>query len=394
MYDDVHSQPHKIDYHKRMFKRAFFQAASAKVLLLFIAFIVASASYGGFFLKWEFRDGKSYSAIEMFEGTAKRPFVYRQLLPGMANAVEYVTPASINEKFQSWLAADPLKRNFIHRFFPNATDSTNTAYSVRYYTLYGLSFGSLFLAIFALRALCREIYPDVPAATLAALTFVLIFPVMLTEGGYFYDMPELLFMALAMLLAIRGRILPLVIVVVLATLNKESFLFFVLTLYPFLRNRFSLRNTVLIEVLLLAIAVIINVAFKLHYADNIGVPVQSQLVEHVLWLLKPSSYFAFEVNYGVPAPKGFNIIHVIVLAILVRCGWRHVTPAVRQHFWIALTINLPLFLAFCYEGELRNLSMLYMTLVLLFAINISICLQRHYRDQVTIINTDSNSNST
>lgn len=390
MYDGVHSCRNKSGYHKHMFKRAFSEAAAAKILLLFIAFIVASASYGGFFLKWEFRDGKDYSAIEMFEGSAKRPFVYRQLLPGMANAVEYVTPAAVNEKFQNWLAADPLKRNFIHRFFPNAIDSTNTAYSVRYYMLFFLSFGALFLAIFALRALCREIYPDIPAATLAALTFVLIFPVMLTEGGYFYDMPELLFMALAMLLAIRGRVLPLVIVVTLATLNKESFLFFVLTLYPFLRNRFSLRNTILIEMLLLAIAVIINVAFKLHYAGNIGTPVESQLVEHVLWLLKPSSYFAFEVNYGVPAPKGFNIIHVIVLAILVRCGWRYITPAVRQHFWIALAINLPLFLAFCYEGELRNLSMLYMTLVLLFAVNISVCLQRHYRNQITIVSADLN----
>lgn len=376
-----------------MFKRVFPQAISAKILLLFIAFIVASASYGGFFQKWEFRDGTTYSAIEMFEGTAKRPFVYRQLLPSMANAVEYITPESINQKFQSWLAAEPLKRNFLYRFFPNATDSTNTEYSVRYYTLYGLSFGSLFLAIFALRALCREIYPDVPAATLAALTFVLIFPVMLTEGGYFYDMPELLFMALAVLLAIRGRILPLAIVVALATFNKESFLFFVLTLYPFLRNRFSLRATVMIEMLLLAIAVIINVVGKLYYADNIGEPVESQLVEHVLWLLKPSSYFAFEVNYGVPAPKGFNIIHVIVLAILVRSGWRYVTPAVRQHFWIALVINLPLFLAFCYEGELRNLSMLYMTLVLLFAINISLCLQNFYRGRADIVSTDSVKNT-
>lgn len=367
-----------------MYTNAFPQTLSAKILLIFIAFIVASASYGAFFQKWEFRDGTTYSAIEMFEGTAKRPFVYRQLLPSIANAVEYLTPERINKGFQHWLGANPLKHNMLYRYFPNAKDSTNLAYSVRYYTLYGLAFGSLFLAIFAMRALCREFIPDMPAATLAAFTFAIIFPIMLTEGGYFYDMPELLFMALAVLLAIRGHILLLAIVVALATFNKESFLFFVITLYPFLRTKFSLRNTVIIEIALLAIATIINIVMKLHYANNIGEPVESQLVEHVLWLLKPSSYFSFEVNYGMPAPKGFNIIHVLVLAILVRSGWRHITPAVRQHFWIALVINLPLFLAFCYEGELRNLSMLYMTLVILIAVNISQCLQRFYQGQVDL----------
>ena len=361
-----------------MYRHLHFQNWSAKILLIFITFIIAAASFGGFFLKWEFRDGTDHSAIEMLDGTAKRPFVYRQLLPAMANLVEQVTPERINQGFQNWLAADPLKHNLIHRFFPNAIDSTNMAYSVRYYALYGLTFGALFLAIFALRAVCQEFHPDIPAATLAAFTFALIFPVMLTEGGYFYDMPELLFMALAVLLALRGHVVWLVILTALATYNKESFLLFVITLYPFLRTRFSLRGTLVIQAILLAIAVAINVAVKLQYAGNIGAPVESQLVSHVLWLLKPSSYFAFEVNYGIPTPKGLNILHFILVGILVRQGWRYMPSTVRQHFWIAFAINLPLFLAFCYEGELRNLSMLYMTLIILLAINISLCLRRFY----------------
>jgi len=371
-----------------MYTNVFPRSISSRILLIFIAFVIASASYGAFFQKWEFRDGTTYSAIEMFNGSAKRPFVYRQLLPSLANAVEYITPERINLGFQHWLASNPLKHNMLYRYFPNAKDSTNMTYAVRYYTLYGLAFASLFLAIFALRALCCEFLPDVPAATLAAFTFALIFPIMLTEGGYFYDMPELLFMAIAVLLAMRGRILLLAIVVALATFNKESFLFFVITLYPFLRKRFSFCATAAIEIVLLAIAAIINIVMKLHYADNIGEPVESQLVTHVLWLLKPSSYFSFEVNYGMPAPKGFNLIHLLVLAILVSNGWRYVPSAVRQHFWIALAINLPLFLAFCYEGELRNLSMLYMTLVILIAINISQCMQRFYTGKIILSAAD------
>ena len=110
-----------------MYRHLQFQNWSAKILLIFITFIIAAASFGGFFLKWEFRDGTDHSAIEMLDGTAKRPFVYRQLLPAMANLVEQVTPERINQGFQNWLAADPLKHNLIHRFFPNAIDSTNMA---------------------------------------------------------------------------------------------------------------------------------------------------------------------------------------------------------------------------------------------------------------------------
>ena len=109
-------------YHKHM-RNYFFQALAPKLLLLFIAFIVAAASYGGFFQKWEFRDGTTYSAPTMFEGTAKRPFVYRQLLPSMANLIEYVTPDRISQGFEHWLAANPLKHNLIYRYFPNAKDS-------------------------------------------------------------------------------------------------------------------------------------------------------------------------------------------------------------------------------------------------------------------------------
>lgn len=361
----------------------FMRVFAPKILLLFTCFIIATASMGGFFEKWNFRDGSRFSAVKMLDGTADRPFVYRQLLPAMANMVEKVTPPAINQRLQDWLAANPEKHNMLLTYFPNATDSADVRYSLRYYSLYGFTFTALFFAVFALRAVCKELYDDVPAATLAAFTMALILPLLLTEGGYFYDMPELLFMALAFLLAMRGQVGWLTVVVVLATLNKETFLFFIMTLYPFLRAKYSLRSTLLVEVLLLAIAAAINITIKLHYAGNGGEIAENQLLEHIKWLLHPSSYSQFEVNYGMPTPKGFNIVHLLVLGILVRNAWTYLTPPVRQHIAIALAINVPLFLVFCYRGELRNLSMLFVTLTLLIFFNISMVLQRWYNGRAS-----------
>lgn len=343
-----------------------------------MAFIVASASFGGFFEKWNFRDGTEFSAIAMMDGTAERPFVYRQLLPTLANAVDQVVPVSLKDKFQNALAENPEKRNFIWRYFPNATDSTQTENLLRYYTLYGLTFLCMFLAIFAMRHLGIMVIGDRAAATLAAFAMALIFPILQTEGGFFYDIPELLFMSLAVILSMRGKWLVLAIVVALATYNKESFLLFVVALYPFLYQRSGLKASLVIEFLLLAIALGINLAVKWYFSDNPGWVVEFQLMSHILWLLQPGSYFEFEVNYGMPTPKGFNIIHVLLVAFLVRNAWKHIPSVFRKHVLVALLINVPLFLAFCYQGELRNLSLLFVGLLLIILINISLVLQRGY----------------
>lgn len=356
-----------------------FHALGSKLVMFFLCYLIAAVSFGGFFEKWAFRDGMSYSAIEMLDGVAKRPFVYRQLLPATANLVDKIVPERINKEFSDWLTVDPSKRNFIYRYFSNAKDSTNPAYVLRYYVLFVLCFASYLLGILAIRAVCYEVYPDATAATLAAFLMGIIFPMLTTEGGYMYDMAELLFMALAVLLAIRGRILLLMGIAALATFNKESFFFFILTLYPFFREKFSTRKTLAIEAALLAETLVINLLVKFYYADNPGVFAVDQFSKHMEWLLNPASYFLFEVNYGAVTTKGLNIVHLIILAFIVRNAWAYVPSALRRHGWIALAINFPLFIAFCYRGELRNLSMLFVTFAVLLCISISRHFQRLYQ---------------
>jgi len=356
----------------------------SKILLVFICFFVAAVSFGGFFEKWNFRDGTNFSGMAAVEGRATRPFVYRQLLPTLSNFADQLVPHHLNHGFQNWLARDPKHHNMIYSYFPNATDSANVAYAVRYYTLYFLSFLSLVAAVFVLRKLCLDLYGDQPAATLAAMGMALLLPVFLTEGGYYYDLAELMFMPLAVILAIRGNLWLLVAVVGIATFNKESFLLFVITLYPFLRNRLTLKRAVAMEAALLAIAVGINLMVKYQFSDNPGDFAKFQLASHIQWLLRPSSYFLFEVNYGVPTPKGLNVINLLLLGILVRNAWKYLSAAMRQHIWLAFGISFPLFLAFCYEGELRNFSLLYVGFTVMLCVNVAMVLQKWYRGAVTL----------
>jgi hypothetical protein len=130
---------------------------------------------------------------------------------------------------------------------------------------------------------------------------------------------------------------------------------------------------------LLVVAAAVTVVIKLKYAHNGGGVVTYHLMENLVFLIHPSSYIGFEYNYGIPMTKGFNVINIILVAAVVRTAWGKLLPAVRQHLKIALLVNVPLFLAFCYPGELRNFSMLNVGFVITICVSIAAYLDRSYR---------------
>lgn len=350
--------------------------ASAWLLLIFIYYIAAASSFGGFFTKWHFREGTELSLPLALDGTEKKPFVYRQLLPSTANLLESVLPQKVKVALLHKLVENPPFSNPVQRYYPGATDVTNERYSVRYLLVYAMSFLSLFCALFAMRAALLEVLGDRVAATLTPIVIAAIFPLILTEGGYYYDMPELLFMALGVWLTLRRHLVMLFGVVVLATLNKESYLLFVITLFPFATMRYSRQKSLLLIGVLVAVAATVNVALKHRYMGNSGGMVEYQLIPHVLFLLDPLNYFRTEINYGVPTTKGFHIIHLLLVGILVKVGWRSLPSAVRTETLIAAVITVPLFIALCFRDELRNLSLLMMPFAFLTSTTISAALRQ------------------
>jgi hypothetical protein len=108
-------------------------------------------------------------------------------------------------------------------------------------------------------------------------------------------------------------------------------------------------------------------AIRLAYAGNEGDNAIFQLFDNVLFYLNPLNLFLFDQNYGLPLFKGYGLIVLSWFALLVVYGWREVPRPIHDHLKLAAAINVPLLLLFCAEGEMRNLSMLYVPIVVLMS---------------------------
>jgi hypothetical protein len=199
-------------------------------------------------------------------------------------------------------------------------------------------------------------------------------PFFLTEGGYFYDFVELLFIMSAVLLALGAsrqtpvRLCALVALAGLATWNKEAFFFFTPALYPLLRRNLPRQHAAGVVGVLLLVSGCVYLALRLRYAGNPGSTVDYQLWDNLRFYVDPGNWLRTENTYGVLLPRGFSIVSMLAFAGIAIHGWTRLPQPLRWHARLALAINLPLFLLFCSPGEMRNLSMLYPSLLCLLAL--------------------------
>lgn len=352
---------------------------STKFLLVFAYFIVAAASFHGYFTKWGLRDTDPRFSINlMLEGTAARPFVYRQLIPQVANIVDRETLPSIKEEITNTF------KPFIEDTYASSTMGiSKSKYMFRYIIVYILTFASLLTSMFLLREICIEVSGSKITGTVAPISFALILPLIFTRGGYFYDFFELMFMSSAFLLTLRQNFIWILPITLLATLNKESFLLFIFTLIPLLIRPFMSRKKLLAFIFSnFLIAAIVNFIVKSKYALNSGDNIEYQLVENIKFYANPLNYlFSFEWIYGVFVPKGFSIFILLTLLIVVLESWPSLAKPIKQHTLFALAINIPLLVLFCWKDELRNLSMLFIAFTIMISIYLKNLLDRNVERQ-------------
>jgi hypothetical protein len=335
-------------------------------------FMVAAAAHAGIFSKWAFRDNDSDSArlslIKILDGTADRPFVYRQLLPMIANGLDEIVPGRLKRAVARLDSGQHLDSVFSH-----ATDSANPRFEFRYDAVYSMTFVSLLLSLFFLRAVCLRLTANSIGATVAPAVFALFLPLLMTGGGYFYDLPELLLFAVAAWACVYRRAWLLPAVTLLGTLNKESFLLFLPALYPLLRIGYTPRWSKLMVVGCLTLSGVVGLLIKWVYRHSPGMAMENHLRENLYYYLNPHSYLGFELNYGILSPKEVSVISVALVLTVFLLGWRSMPASARQSLKIAAVINMPFFLVFCSGGELRNLSLCYVGFVCLIcsAINSS-----------------------
>ena len=359
--------------------RFFNSLGYRRFLLAMLYVMVAAAAFNGFYTKWRLNDGHGpHSLASMVDGTAYRPYVYRQFAPAIANGIQDLLPAATVARLSERLA-DPRRvnsRSGLAMRFP-ASEAMQAPVTLRYHIVYYLTFLALLGSLFAMRSVCLRAGASAPAATAAPLVIALLLPFFLTEGGFFYDFFEVLFMACAILLAWRipverplraaGRLGLLAVVAAMATWNKEAFFFYVVTLYPFLRLSLPRLKAAAVVAGLVFVCGCVYLALRMRYAGNPGGAVSFQPGANVFYFLDPGNWFRTESTYGVALPKGLSAVMVLMIAGVAATGWRLLPAPFRLHVLMALAVNVPLFLLFAAEGEARNLSMLYPSLLVLMA---------------------------
>jgi hypothetical protein len=338
-------------------------------MCLFVLFVVASAaSFSSFYEKWHFREAgaRGYDPVatfdQMIEGTANRPYIYRQLLPQTANWLTRALPIQ---------AISPRIPQQAKQKIELAFDLNSKAYPIQYLLVYIATYLSALLATFALYLVCKAADLPPPIAVFTPVVFMLLFPLFGIKGGYFFDYPELLFMALAAWIALRSHWWWIIPVAVLGTLNKESFLLFIIALYPLLRRRSSRFVSLFAVCLLVVVCVAIYLPLRVHYAHNPGGTFEFHLKDQIDFYLHPFQISTWiDRTYDLMFPALSAPIPTLLLIWFVWRAWHLLPLWLKRHAQIAATINLPLYFLLCQPGEYRDLSLLYISFFLLLAMSL------------------------
>lgn len=345
------------------FSSMFYGKACRFVLFV----IVAAAAFQGYYSKWHFAESgvageDTPAAFEaIVDGTAYRPYVYRRLLPAIANGIAETTPDVVK---RWWLDAQGNSDDALLKVLLPSRTAQQPAYAFRYLILYCQTFLWTLASVYAACSLASTLNLRLLPCAMAAITVVLVMPLLETRGGFFYDYPELTLFCLAYVLAHRGHWKWLTVVAAAGTANKESFVLFLLTLLPLSRTRRLLVPALFSS---LTVFVGLHVAFR----HNPGSVMEFWPREHLRMLLDlPLLTIATEETYGVRLPQASTALPLALLAWTVARAWRGLPRSYRRQAVLAATINLPLYVLCCYPGELRDLSLLFPFLTLCIAWNI------------------------
>jgi len=334
-------------------------------------FAAAAAAFSGYYQKWHFADAdlpgdhsRAYPET-IFDGTAWRPYIYRQLLPDLANFADRAAPAAWKQRFYELEANtdDPL-------LYAMSGSSTvqDQRYTFRYLALYLFTFLGALAAVYSMFLLCRELKIGAAGANFAPVVVMLLLPYVMSQGGYYYDFAELALMALTALAILRFGAWCALPVVALGEWNKESFLFFVLTLYPFLRSRYSRAKSWWAMGAMCLVCGSIYLRFRVEFSHNPGGTVEVWWMDQIKSFIHPGHFlFAWEETYGIPAPRIYSLFPLVVLVWACWYGRRFLPLLMRRHAKVALAVNLPLYFILAFPGELRDLSILYLSFLAIVA---------------------------
>ena len=118
---------------------------------------------------------------------------------------------------------------------------------------------------------------------------------------------------------------------------------------------------------------------KQMFINNPGDMADSRIIEHFENIFDLSSYFLTDSIYGVPLPSRMFFLHLIYVVWIVKNYWHKLSDSLKNHAKFALVVNGILYFLFVVPGELRDLSMLYLSLIILTSYFLQDIFRKNYQ---------------
>ncbi|CAI3931119.1 hypothetical protein [Commensalibacter papalotli (ex Botero et al. 2024)] len=339
-----------------------FKSISNIIYLFIIFWVIASASFSGSISKWGLGENDDrFTPDAIFNNTAHKPFIYRQLVPQIAVHIENVIPATLQQVI--------LKRFNPADYYVASQKMNQTLHKFAYLLMYIVSFFCIFFSLYILRLTLINLGCNNIIAIFAPTIMALFFPYFQTNGGHYYDYPEILFMAAAFLCTIKEKYSLLVVITILATLNKETYFFFIIVLFPIMKHKLTMKKALFGISGLVILSGIFNVILKYMYLSSPGGVFEFHLYDNWDLLTHFTIYRQHDLTYGIPnLSRGSELVlSMIFFVMLFISTWQTIPNFIKNHIRLALIINIPLYFLFCYAGEVRDLSLLYVGIVIMVA---------------------------
>ena len=205
------------------------------------------------------------------EGTAERPYAYRELVPLLSRGLALCISTGLVESFTD--APFPIRKTFAALSEGGYQREAAAVLLLIFFSLAGFAYAQRYF----LRALGLTNPREQLILPLLAQILILPFTIFF---GYIYDIPQILLITLCLALLLQRRWIAYFLALALASLNKETSVLVILVFMIFYWSRLPHRTFINLLLAQTAIYAAIRAILLYIYRDNPGAPMLITLRTH------------------------------------------------------------------------------------------------------------------
>ena len=309
------------------------------------------------------------AAAAMFNGTALRPHVYRQMVPMIAHGVIAISPEALQEAvahgLQSLLTQpNSLFASMVHFRHPFSPPKELTEHLYLFAVVCVADYLFLLAYVYYVWALARRLVPGFFSVQIIApcLAIVAIAP-FCAKFAYIYDFPVLFFSAWLTAVLLEKRLVLFTCGIAIATFNKETSLYLIALFAMYGYKELPRREWATHLLCQCVLFVAIKTGVTLYYQGNAGEFLWTRgLYDHVLTNLDGYSVYTFLGLVAAVAVLGY--------------GWGGL-PFILQCWMVMLPFSVLSWLVFGMRNEYRVMYEMFPALLVISSRSLGCLLQRN-----------------